>query len=294
MKFIKTYLDFIIAGVVGIGLLALQGPVTNAMTRNMVANSYVPPAAYDIPKTWNLPAELNEISGLAWIDDNTFACVQDEDGIIFIFDTETSKITQAFKFAEAGDYEGIAINGKDAFVMRSDGHLYEIKNYASDDREIAEFQTLFSSKNNIESLTFDSDHQRLLTTPKDEDLAGRTFKNIYEVSLDQKTMVKTPVASIDLTHEKLKPFEEKKIEKTFSPSDIAIHPKTKDIYILEGKKPKLMIMNAEGTIIKVHELNKDLFAQPEGITFSNDGRLFISNEAKDMQANIMEVVLKDL
>ncbi len=290
MKFIKSNLLTVLVIIVGLVLLALQAPVTKAITKNSVVKEYQMPSDYLIPKTWNLPEELNEISGITWIENNTFACIQDEDGIIFIYDIEKSDIVDTFKFAEAGDYEGIAIVNNDAYVMRSDGLIYEVKNFRSEDRKISEFQTVFSSKNNMESLTFDAENQRFLTTPKDMDLANHMFKNIYQIPLKTKTMESQPIVKINLTDDQLKEFEHKNIQKTFNPSDIAIHPKTKEIYVLEGKKPKLLILDTAGNIKKVHKLD-DSFAQPEGITFSSDGTLYISNEAGDVSANIMEVHL---
>ncbi len=36
---------------------------------------------------WDLPSELLEISGIAYIDATHFACVQDEAGTIYIYNT---------------------------------------------------------------------------------------------------------------------------------------------------------------------------------------------------------------
>ena len=52
-----------------------------------------------------------------------------------------------------------------------------------------------------------------------------------------------------------------------------------------------MILDVSGAIKKVYELDDDDFAQPEGITFSPDGRLFISNEAHGGTANIPQIEL---
>ena len=84
----------------------------------------------------------------------------------------------------------------------------------------------------------------------------------------------------------------KKIYKTFRPSEVAVHPKTGEYYILEGKDPKLVILDADGAIKTVHKLDKDTFAQPEGITFDPDGTLYISNESGDNEATILQVSFK--
>ena len=56
-------------------------------------------AAISINQKWDLPAELKEISGLAWIAEGRFACVQDEDGKVFIYNTVHNKIEKQIPFA---------------------------------------------------------------------------------------------------------------------------------------------------------------------------------------------------
>ena len=84
---------------------------------------------YSIQKKWDLSDRLEEISGMDFIDDERMAAIQDEEGIIFIYNLNSKKIEQEIKFGKSGDYEGLAIAGNDAFVMRSDGVLFEVKNY---------------------------------------------------------------------------------------------------------------------------------------------------------------------
>ena len=45
-----------------------------------------------VTQKWDMPSPLKEISGIAWIDNTRFACVQDELGKIFIFNTATNTI----------------------------------------------------------------------------------------------------------------------------------------------------------------------------------------------------------
>jgi hypothetical protein len=62
--------------------------------------------------------------------------------------------------------------------------------------------------------------------------------------------------------------------------------------MLDGSKPKILVANKDWKLTKLYELDKNVFYQPEGITFSEDGRLFISNEGKKGKPNILEVELK--
>lgn len=241
---------------------------------------------YSISKTWELPSSLDEISGISWIDKNTMACVQDEQGIIFIYDLNKKSIIKEITFADAGDYEGIAIVGKDAFVMRSDGLLYEISDYNSDSKSVKSFQTSFDAKNNMETLTWDQQAKSLITSPKDRDSNSDAYKGVYQISTQHLKSDKQPIFKIDMNETAFKSFKGKKEYKTFNPSDIAIHPKTHDMYVLEGKNPKLLVLDSKGQIKTIHHFNSSDFPQPEGITFSPEGAVYISNEAKNGKATI--------
>ena len=144
----------------------------------------------------------------------------------------------------------------------------------------------------MESLTFDKQNKRLLLTPKDKDLGKKRIKNIYQIPLQTKSFDTVPIIDIDLKSKKLESSKSKKVEKTLRPSAIAVHPQTQDIYVLDSKNLQLLILHSNGEILKLYNLNKHDFAQPEGITFSTKGHLFIANEANKNNANILEVELK--
>ena len=100
-------------------------------------------------------------------------------------------------------------------------------------------------------------------------------------------MLPEPVYKINMDDEVFDGLKSKKKGAAISPSDIAIHPLSGDIYILEGSKPKLLIMDSSGTPRLVQELSGKAFSQPEGITFTPDGKLYISNEGKKGSGNIL-------
>ncbi|QLE02853.1 SdiA-regulated domain-containing protein [Galbibacter sp. BG1] len=243
----------------------------------------------EIEKKWELPHELNEISGMDWLEPGKVICVQDEAGILFIYDLNENRISEEIEFAKSGDYEGITINKNDAYVLRSDGQLFEIKDFRSN-KKINDTNIGFSAKDNMESLVFDHKNNYLLTMPKNVKSSAE-FMAIYQIPLDSKKADKTPEIKIPFENKDLKTTKSQKLLKRFSPSDIAIHPKTGDYYILDGKNPKLLILDASGNLQKIRELDRNQFEQPEGITFSPDGTLFISNEAGKNKANILQVNL---
>ncbi|HET8736550.1 MAG TPA: SdiA-regulated domain-containing protein [Pricia sp.] len=250
-------------------------------------------AYYTVKDRWQLPFTLQEVSGIVWLGDHKVAAVQDEDGSIFIYDLKAKQVEEEIEFGDPGDYEGIAVKDADAFVLRSDGAILEINNFRDGQRTVKTYETRFTERNNMESLAIDPDENRLLISPKDHDLDSDNFKGIYAFSLENKKLASQPVLRIDLTDSILSRFRDNDLYKTFRPSDLAIHPKSKEIYVLEGTKPKLLILGADGNPKKAYALDKKMFPQPEGITFSPNGTLYISSEGKkDTHGTITQLEFK--
>jgi len=249
---------------------------------------------YTIVRKWEMPKELDEISGITWVGENRLACVQDEEGIIFIYDLATNTVEKTVNFSKSGDYEGITVVDSTAFVLRSDGQLFEVINFLSDNFEVKTYHTPFSGKNNMESLTFDKKNNRLLLMPKNKDLKSKDFMGIYAFSLETKKMEANPILTIrhnDPIFERKDKDDDQSTSNAIHPADLAIHPVDGTIYIVEGKNPQLLIADSSGQTLKLYNLLQDTFNQPEGIIFSPEGTLYISNEGKKGTANILEVEL---
>lgn len=258
--------------------------------KNPNLNPRLEKETYSVVQKWKMPKQLNEISGITWIGDNKLACVQDEEGLIFIYDLPSKMVEKTISFSEGGDYEGITIADSTIFVLRSDGKLFEVKNYLNEDLKVNTYDTPFAGKNNMESLTFDSKNNRLLMMPKDNDLDSKNSVGIYSFNLETKKVETEPLFKVAYEDPIFKKNSKKK-SNSIHPSDIAISPINGNFYILEGKNPQLLVLDAKGKALNLHKLNKKTFNQPEGIIFSPEGVLYISNEGKKGTANILQVKL---
>ncbi len=241
--------------------------------------------------TWLLPDELLEVSGISWLDQDHFACVQDELGKVFIFNTRLNKIDREIPFGPDGDYEGVAVVGNALYVLRADGVIYGIDNFSVNKPQVSLYKTHLTKKEDSESLAFDKKNNRLLVAVKGRDARSSDYKGIYSFDLKTKTMSAQPVYKITLTDSIFNEIGSGKPKDAISPSDIDIHPVTGDIYILEGTKPKLLVMSQKGVMLSLHKLKGDEFSQPEGIAFSPDGKMYISNEGNKGPGNILQVEL---
>lgn len=242
-----------------------------------------------IDQKWELPEILEEVSGITFLNDFQMACIQDEEGIIFIYNLNTSSIEKEITFAGIGDYEGIAVAGSTAYVLRSDGVLFEVENYMQEFRKTNEHDLGMNAGYDFEGLCYDASNNRLLLAIKD--IAGEDFKPVFAFDLASKEIVKEPVYKIHFGDPVFEVLEKKRSHRIFRPSEIEIHPRSGNIYLLEGVNPKLLILDSTGRAQQLHVLKKEQFTQPEGIAFNSNGDLFISNEGGNQPANILKISL---
>jgi len=255
-----------------------------------------------------LPGELVEISGLCWISPGKLACVQDEDGIIYVYDLDEQEIESKTEFEGHGDYEGIELIGDDAWVLKSNGNLYKVSNWKENrKRSTKKYETDLSKKNDCEGLGFDPEHERLLIACKGfpflDDKKGNSKKAVYEFDPDEKKLKEKPRFIIDLDQVKyyrkyntmatwgmelLSQLDESKGDVSFQPSAIAVHPHTGNIYITGAVGDLIMVLHPSGEVLALVELPTALFRQPEGICFDPSGNLYISNEGNNSRANILK------
>ena len=77
-------------------------------------------------------------------------------------------------------------------------------------------------------------------------------------------------------------------ETSFQPSGIAIHPLTGEIFIISSVGKLLIILDRYGKVLDVKELDPVIFRQPEGICFSPEGEMYISNEGQGGEGYVLK------
>lgn len=251
-----------------------------------------------------LPDTLREISGLTDIDSVTFACIQDENGILFIYDLLKNEIQKQYSFSIDGDYEGITRVDSSMYILRSDGILFEISNYQSPTFKLTSYATGIPANNN-EGLCYDPDNNRLLIASKGKIAKGPEYKDkrvIYGFDIKTKQLTEKPVFEFNLqnikeyaTTNKINlPTKTKKNGQITEPfikfmtSAIAIHPITKKLYLLSASDHLFFIFNpTNGDIEHLELLNPDIFNKAEGITFLDNGDMIITNEGQNKNPTLL-------
>lgn len=252
-------------------------------------------------KTFKLPAALREISGLSLSHDpHKLAAIQDETGYMYFIDKQSGSVDpNPIFFLENGDFESVEIVGDTAYVAKAKDTIILLKGISSGRPTIQQINTSLTKNDNIEGLCYDVKTNSLWLAAKGLQDTGEKVKNVY--AFDLKTMQLNPEPVLTLRLEKVASFlshqtdaRYDKLKSNLQPyqelqlgfSGIAIHPKTGEIYLLSSVNKAMIVMNRQNTIIDMVKLDKNIHAQPEGICFDNDGKLFISNEGKGDVAKI--------
>lgn len=257
-------------------------------------------------QTFELGSELTEISGLAFSSiSNNLLTVNDELGVIYVLNPETADIIDKIEFGQPDDYEGITSHDGYIYVVESNGNVKVIKEESK--AKVAEFNDRLSRDNDIEGICYDATSQSILLAAKgDSETEGNTknVKSVFTMNIDNGAVRKKAYIQLDLKkeYESLHPNFQKlgKLERMSmsarlrknGPSGIAIDPITNLIFLLSSNSKTLTMLDRKGDVKSISLLDKKLHAQPEGITFDNNGNLFIANEGNGGKGMIYKFTRK--
>ena len=225
-----------------------------------------------------LPAELNEISGLVYSDDNHIITHNDEEGIIYKINLQSGEVVKKFILGEKvirKDFEGIALYKDTLFLVTSNGILYKYQGFATENfTEFEKIKTGLKAENNVEGLCYDEETKSLLLACKDKPGKGyKGNKAVYSFNLEKMILESKPRFLIST-----KKLKNKFDIKEFSPSGIVRHPVSGNFYIISANIRAIIEISPDGKILAAVKLDKKYHKQPEGITMLPDGSLIIADE----------------
>lgn len=261
------------------------------------------PYELDLPvRTLALPGILQEVSAVSYVDSNRVGIVQDEQGTIFFCSIIDGHIISQINFASRGDFEGMVIFDDEAWVLRSDGDLYQVSGLSQSQPVIRKVETFLKRKDDTEGLAYDVSGRQLLVGLKEPPKLGgdrRIDKRaVFAYQLDRNLMSSSPFLLLDMAElkrvyrsqvsgDKPELFDAQR-KKDFQLSDLAIHPITGHIYHIAAKGQLLVVSDRSGQIYFVRDLPKEIFSQPEGISFDAHGNMLIVNEGKGSNGTLLE------
>ena len=244
------------------------------------------PYNFDAPSlTINLVSEdLKEVSGLSPTDEpGVFLAIADERGEIYFIDGNGGgAISTRVLFREKGDFEGVEWVDKKMYAVKSNGDVFEINKWKNSPPEVKECHTFLHKEDDVEGLGYDPVRKSLLLACKG-DPEQDTVRRIFSFNLETRQLDSIPAYTINpLEVNSRVPYDsDDKKGRFFSPSGIAVHPKSKDVFVTSTALKRLVVLDhSTGKIRYAIRLNKDLLPQPEGIAFDSQGNLFLSSEGK--------------
>jgi hypothetical protein len=261
----------------GMAILAVLFTSCSATT----GKSFVPPMQSYQPKhqLFILPKDLLEISGIVHLRDVRFAAINDEDGELFFINLEDNDM-QKFRFKGKGDYEDLAKIDSTFYVLESNGNIIEIAapydkhNTYKFDRKHMEFESLayYKKENKLVMITKDQRNKKNGITAISFDLTRKAYdpEPFFNISLKEVFTIVT------------------NYEMECKPSAAAINPVNQKLYVIASVGKVLIQCSRNGKLEKIYKINPAQFPQPEGITFADNGDMYISNEGADGKATILK------
>ncbi len=258
---------------------------------------------YDLTRatsSFELPAELTEISALTDIDDHTVACVQDEVGIVYFIDLRTGAVARRDPFGPAGDYEGITRANGSLWVIESSGRMVELVPVA-EGHTVRREMTLDLAHDDIEGLGYDPGTKTLLVAPKDqpsgtksERRARRVFAFDPESGAQATLALETSIdrieadagkAGIPLPYKTTKQGREKlSLKVRFS--SIAVHPYSDQFFALSAVDAAVLAFGRDGALQGAHCFDPVAMPKLEGMTFLPNGDLVLASEGVEGPARL--------
>ncbi len=263
--------------------LSVLSPHRSARGQESVLQRYVLPSSSE----WKLPGRLREISGLAMTPDNRLFAHDDEEAVIYEIDYVEGRLIKAFAMGSPtarGDFEGLAYADGRFYLVTSSGRLYESSEGKDGERMLFNtYGTGVGKACEVEGLAFEPVDRTLLILCKEAKADElEDYVAIFRWSLDRRAM-----ADDSLLLYPLSKFAEPIDRKGFHPSGIERHPATGTYVIVAAREVALAEVSPEGEVLGVMEMNRAVHRQAEGITFSSEETLFISDEGGSKRSRLV-------
>jgi uncharacterized protein YjiK len=235
-----------------------------------------------------LPADLAEISGLAYTPDGRLLAHGDEKAIVYQIDLASGRPVKRFGIGGPagpllGDFEDIQVVGRRIFLVTSKGEIVE----AREGRDGEMMPALrrghgLGGACEVEGMTWDEGSKSLLLLCKQT--TGKRWKGqvvILAVSPDTGEFEPEPRLVIPEAA-----LHRVTGAKSFAGSAITRHPRSGTYLMLAGSERVYAEIDSTGKVLGGGKLSSRSHRQPEGIAIAPDLTLLISDEAAGRTATI--------
>jgi uncharacterized protein YjiK len=235
-----------------------------------------------------LPADLAEISGLAYTPDGRLLAHGDEQAVVYQIDLASGRPVKRFAIGGPGgpllgDFEDIQVVGDHIFLVTSRGEIVEA-------REGGDGQTMpplrrgrgLGGACEVEGMTWDEASRSLLLLCKRTN--GRQWKGqVVILAVSPETGEFEPEPRLVIPEAALRGVTG---VRGFAGSAITRHPRSGTYLMLAGPQRLYAEIDSTGKVLGGGRLSARAHRQPEGIAIAPDLTLLISDEAAGRTATI--------
>lgn len=202
--------------------------------------------------------------------------IKDEDGILYKIYLNREDVITKWRFDKKQDFEDIVLHDSVFYVLISNGNIVSIHFGEADSviTDKSKFEGGGKTVNEFEAMYYDDSLQQIVMLCKECDGDGSKTVSAWGYNISTQ-VYSSLVYAIDMAPiaknlgvDKLK----------LRPSAAAINPVTNELYILSSLSHLIVITDRKGKFIDLYELDPGIYTQPEGIAFTAEGDLMISNE----------------
>jgi hypothetical protein len=235
---------------------------------------------------WELPKALQEISGLAVDSAGRIFAHDDEQAIIYQLDLATHRVVKRFSFglpAVRGDFEAMAVVGRQVILTTSDGVLYAGRE--GRDGESVPYVTQPTGVGRdceVEGMVYEAAGRALLfacKTPRTQALVGHLA--VLRWSLDRKALDPRPWIFLRLSE-----ITRGLRGHGFHPSELLRVPGNGHYLVLSGREHAIAEFTPAGKVVAVAHLRRRDYRQAEGLAFAPDGALLVSDEGAGQRGTV--------
>jgi hypothetical protein len=237
---------------------------------------------------FTLPADLAEVSGLAYTPDGRLFAHGDEQAVVYQIDPALGRPVKRFGVGGPsgplpGDFEDIEVVGDRIFLVTSAGQVIEAREASDGETRPPVRQGRgLGGACEVEGMTWDEGSQSLLLLCKQvhgKRWAGRVV--ILAVSPENGEFEPQPRLTVSENE-----LQRVTGAKRFAGSAITRHPRTGTYLMIAGPQRVYAEIDSTGKVLGGGKLDARRHRQPEGLAIAPDLTLMISDEAAGKRATI--------
>lgn len=237
------------------------------------------------PTLWQLPKQLEEVSGLALMSDGRLFVHQERRGVVWEVDWQKGTLVKSFHLGKGikSHFVGIAILGTRFYMINEKGGItYFHEGFPGEGKPYSSYDTGTGQFCDASGLAARPDTSELLIlcgkpqkkTPKDQ-------LTVFAWNTVTREKVNVPFLSIPL------PAELAGIE----PSGIELLPDGSGFLVLTAKERFIIDISWKGEIRSWQALQKDFHKTPAGLTITPDGAIILADQGSRAQLTVYQPLI---